>query len=260
MIKTILLAEDDKGTAHFVRTSLQKQGYYVLWAANGLEALEIVTKNPVDLIVTDVVMPHMDGVDLYEELKKRKETENIPIIIITDKQIFMESFAALGVDHFVPKSSDINALIDKINHISLELKNKNYPKILINGHNRRVMDQMQKLLVSKRCLVALADNSLDTVHKAFMMSPHLIFLDLSLNDQAQTKEIVQSLRCFNFFHKMQILTYAYLAADQMDHAMTHWQIIEADAARCIEVGAEKFIGNFSQATFLDVIKEYLPEA
>lgn len=256
MIRTILLAEDDKGTALFVKTSLQKQGYQVLWAANGLEALEIVTKNPVDLIVTDVVMPHMDGVDLYEELKRRKETQYIPVIIVTDKQIFLDSFTALGVDHFLQKSSDVTALINKIKSIDAELAKEHYSKVLISGGNLNIVEQMRKILLAKRCLVAVADSSLDTIHKAFLMSPHIILLDLKMNDQAQTKEVIQSLRCFNFFHKARILTYTHISPEEMQHGLAAWQVIENDAKMCTEAGATAFIGNFSQANFLDSLKEY----
>lgn len=256
MIRTILLAEDDKGTALFVKTSLQKQGYQVLWAANGLEALEIVTKNPVDLIVTDVVMPHMDGVDLYEELKRRQETQYIPVIIVTDKQIFLDSFAALGVDHFIQKSSDITALINKIKSINSELEKVHYSKIIISGSNQKIVEQMRKILVAKNCLVAVAESSLDTIHKAFLMSPHIILLDLKMNDQAQTKEVIQSLRCFNFFHKLRILTYTYISPEEMENALAHWQVIENEAQICTEAGATAFIGNFSQITFLDNLKSH----
>lgn len=259
MIRTILLAEDDKGTALFVRTSLQKHGYHVLWAANGLEAMTIVNKHPVDLIVTDVVMPHMDGVDLYEELKKNPQTQHIPVIIITDKQLFKDSFSALGVDHFIPKSSDITALLDKIKNISTDLQKKNFPKVLISGGNRRVLDQMQKMLIAKQCLTAVADNSLDTIHKAFLMSPHIVLLDVRMSDNAQTKEVVSSLRCFHFFHKLQILTYAFLTPEEMGVAGSIWEIIEHDANLCAQAGATAFIGNFTQGNFLDLINPYFVE-
>ncbi len=258
MIRTILLAEDDKGTALFVRTSLQKHGYHVLWAANGLEAMDIVAKNPVDLIVTDVVMPHMDGVDLYEELKKSPNTSHIPVIIITDKQLFKDSFSALGVDHFIPKSSDITALVDKIKNISTDLQKKNFPKVLISGSNRRILDQMQKMLVAKQCLTAVAENSLDTIHKAFLMSPHVVLLDVRMSDHAQTKEVVSSLRCFQFFRKVQILTYSFIAPEEVNLTDSVWQIIENDANLCAQAGATAFLGNFNQTAFLDQIDPYLP--
>ena len=257
IVRTILLAEDDRGSAFLVKTILQKHGYHVLLAGNGLEALDIIAKHPVDVVVTDVVMPHMDGVDLYGELKKREDTRHLPIVIITDKQVFKESFAALGVEHFVPKSSDIETLIQKIKTISADLQKKEYHKILVSGTNRQVVEQMQKILVARRHLVAVADNSLDTLHKAFLMSPHFIFLDLGMSDCAETKEIIQSLRCFQFFYSVKIFTYAYLSPKDMVNANVQWQIIVEKAEACNDVGALKFIGNFSQGVFLESIEEYI---
>ncbi len=257
MINTVLLAEDDKGSAYLVKTVLQKHGYHVLWAANGLEALDIIAKHPVDVVVTDVVMPHMDGVDLYGELKKREDTQHLPIIIITDKQVFKDSFAALGVEHFVPKSSDIEVLLDKIKTINAALQKKEYRKILVSGTNHQVVEQMQRILVARKHLVATADNSLETLHKAFLMSPHVIFLDICMSDYAQTQEVVRSLRCFHFFHNAKIFTYAFLSPKEMTNADVQWHIIEDEAKVCNDIGATKFIGNFTQGSFLENIEEYI---
>lgn len=257
MVRTILLAEDDRSSALLVKTILQKHGYHVLLAGNGLEALQIIDKHPVDLVVTDVVMPHMDGVDLYDALKKRENTQHLPIIIITDKQVFKDSFAALGVEYFVPKSSDTNILLDKIKHINADVQKKEYRKILVSGSSRLAIEQMRKILVARKYLVATADNSLDTLNKAFLMSPHIILLDLRMSDHAQTQEVIRGLRCFHSFHNTRILTYVYLSPEEMTNAAVHWQIIQNEASLCAEMGATKFIGNFSQATFLDSLQEYI---
>ena len=257
MINTILLAEDDKGTAHLVKTILQKHGYNVLIAGNGFEALDLISKHPVDVVVTDVVMPLMDGVDLYGELKKRPETRHLPIIIVTDKQVFKDSFTMLGVEHFVPKSSDIDTLLNRIKTINADLQKREYRKILVSGNNLQVLEQMQRLLVARKHLVSTADNSLDTLHKAFLMSPHVIFLDLRMSDCAQTHETVRCLRCFHFFHSVKILTYTYFSPQEMSNADIEWHIIEEEAKRCNDVGASRFIGNFTQGAFLEHLDEYI---
>src|SRR5438876_12383075 len=112
MIKNILLAEDDRVTSLLVKTQLTTKGYFVYTAANGIEALKILSSQSIDLIITDVVMPQMDGVDLYEAVKKDPKTTDIPIIIVTDKAIFRESFASLGVSNFVEKTTNINVLLE----------------------------------------------------------------------------------------------------------------------------------------------------
>jgi CheY-like chemotaxis protein len=110
-IKDILLAEDERGTAALIKRRLEQQGFHILLAGNGREALDIINSQKVDLLITDVVMPEMDGVELYLALKQDKKTESLPVIIITDKEMFQNSFSALGVDHFVDKASNINMLI-----------------------------------------------------------------------------------------------------------------------------------------------------
>jgi CheY-like chemotaxis protein len=259
MISSILLVEDDKSSAFLIRKILQKHSYHVLLASNGIEALQLIAKHPVDLVITDVVMPHMDGIDLYDELKKREDTKNLPVIIITDKQLFKEAFTAVGVEHFIPKSAEISLLLDKIQHINADLQKKEYRKILISGGNSLIVEQMRKILVDKNFLVATADNSLDTLNKAFLMSPHILLLDLRMDDRSKAKEIIESFRCFHYFHHMQILTYAYLTPEEMVNASTIWEMIKVESRICAESGASKFIGNFTEATFLKNIQEHIEE-
>ncbi|MBF0490222.1 MAG: response regulator [Candidatus Omnitrophica bacterium] len=257
MIRTILLVEDDRSSAFLVRRVLEKEGYHVFLAGNGREALQLIAKQPVDVVVTDVVMPIMDGVDLYEALKKRPDTQSLPVIIITDKQLFKDAFSALGVEHFVPKADNINILLDKIKNINQDLQKKEFQKVLVSGENPVIIDQMRNILVSKKFLVSTADNSVNTLQQAFLMVPHIILLDLRMHDHAQAKELVKAFKCFQVFYKTQLLTYSYIKPEEVGHGAAYWQVIEHDARGCDEVGA-KFIGNFSQVTFLQNIKEYVP--
>ena len=260
MIRTILLVEDDRTSAALVKKLLQREGYRVLLAGNGIEALEVIAKQSVQLVITDVVMPLMDGVDLYDALKKNPKTQYLPVIIITDKQMFKEAFSALGVEHFVAKPDDISLLVGKIKSISMDLQKKEYRKVLVSGSKWLIVEQMNKILVAKQYLVTTADSSADTLHKAFLMAPHIILLDLRMDDHASTKELIRALRCFHFFHNTQILTYAHIPPDDMNNGATHWQIIEDEARACQEAGDARFIGNFSQVTFLQQMKEFLEEA
>ncbi len=259
MIRTILLVEDDRGSSLLVQRTLQKRGYHVLLAGNGIEALKIVEQHPVHLIITDVVMPHMDGVDLYDALKKREDTRRIPVIIITDKQLFKDAFFALGVEHFIDKTDDINLLVEKIKNINIDLQKKEYIKVLISGNNRLVVEQMSNILIAKKYLVSMADNSLDTLQKAFLMSPHIILLDLRMSDRAQTKEIVGALRCFHCLHNIKILTYVYLSPMDLVNGDAHWQIIDNESRVCKETGGAKFIGNFNRFTFLQHFNDHVQE-
>ena len=79
--QTVLVVDDEEGLRSIVCRTLQDQGYGTLEAAHGAEALEVMDKAPVDLVVTDVVMPGMDGRELGRRLTQRWPT--LPILYIS---------------------------------------------------------------------------------------------------------------------------------------------------------------------------------
>ncbi|MDQ2799737.1 MAG: response regulator [Armatimonadota bacterium] len=83
MARKILTCDDEKHIVRLIQVNLERQGYEVVTAYNGAEALEAVAAEKPDLIVLDVMMPEMTGFEVLEELKKNPETENIPVIMLT---------------------------------------------------------------------------------------------------------------------------------------------------------------------------------
>ncbi|MBF0569899.1 MAG: response regulator [Candidatus Omnitrophica bacterium] len=257
MIRNILLAEDERGIALLVKTQLERHGYVVHTAQDGLEALEVLRKELIDLLVTDVVMPRMDGVDLYLEIKKEKRTASLPIIIVTDKEVFKESFSALGVDHFLPKTSDIDSLLGKIRTIERQaVNNKDYHKVLVCGENDEILGQMQALLRERGCLVTTAKTTLDIVSKALQMTPHLIVIDVALKGHVSAKELIRSLKCYDFLHRSQIVAFSHFLPDQLGGSVGLIEGLEDEIKGCLEAGARKYIGRFNRVTFLDQLQEF----
>jgi len=251
MIKNILLAEDDRGTALLVKTQLEAKGYWVHTAANGIEALKVLSAKHIDLIITDVVMPQMDGVDLYQAVKEKPQTADIPIIIVTDKAIFKESFKSLGVSNFVEKTTDIKNLLDKI--ISIESsadQAKKYPKILISGSHSHVVEQMVNALKGMKYLAITARGSSELMSKALEMTPHAIVLDVLFQDNVSTPELIRSLRCFNYLKKAKIITYAYFP-EELGMGVDAIKSVEEMMDICTQAGADQYIGRFNQSFFLE---------
>lgn len=81
MIKTILVVDDELGYREMIHMDLTGQGFKVLMASGGFEALEILKKEKVDLAVTDMKMPKMDGLDTVIAIKKNHP--GIPIVLMT---------------------------------------------------------------------------------------------------------------------------------------------------------------------------------
>jgi len=106
MKENILIADDSKTNRNSLINMLSQFKNTIFEADNGLEALDHIKHNRIDLIITDLVMPRMDGFTLCRELKSNEETRSIPIIIFSDfsdKKRVEEGFT-LGAWAFVPKS------------------------------------------------------------------------------------------------------------------------------------------------------------
>ena len=84
--KTILLAEDMLSTAMLEKNILESVGYAVVIARDGKEALEKAAQESFDLVISDVLMPRMDGFELVSRLRKEKTYKEVPIIIVTTRE------------------------------------------------------------------------------------------------------------------------------------------------------------------------------
>ncbi|MEI6437241.1 MAG: response regulator [Candidatus Omnitrophota bacterium] len=256
MVKEILLAEDDRGTALLVKVQLEKYGYRVTVAGNGFEALSLVHSRPVDLIITDVVMPEMDGVDLYLALKKDERTAGLPIIIITDKQMFKESFAALGVNHFVEKSSEISLLVAKIEEVGRAVPvARDFRKVLVAGSRSDVIDQIRGLLDGGDCLVTSVEKLAELSEKAFLMSPHVVLLDAGMKGVASPSEMIRSLRAFKFLKDTRIVTYVHLSPEDIGRGRAALEPLEEEVAACQQAGADRHLGRYNRVLFLEAFEE-----
>ena len=110
----ILVAEDDKDLLRFVSVCLKRQGYEVVTAADGIEALEQMEGVHVDMVLTDIMMPRMDGFELAECI--RSTNKSIPIIFMTAKDDKPSQLLGynIGIDDYVVKPFDMDVLQMKI--------------------------------------------------------------------------------------------------------------------------------------------------
>lgn len=114
--KRILIIEDEFDIREFLSYNLTKEGYSVSAYENPLEALQNIKISPPDLLLTDWLMPEMDGLDVCKTIKMNKETSNIPIIMITCKSEETDVVTALeiGADDYLIKPFRIKELLVRI--------------------------------------------------------------------------------------------------------------------------------------------------
>lgn len=108
---TILVAEDHHGSREALRILLESAGYRVAVAVDGRGALAAALAHPPDLVVTDLMMPGLDGIELARRLRSHDATEAVPIIGVTALQETREAALAAGVDAVMMKPIDIRALL-----------------------------------------------------------------------------------------------------------------------------------------------------
>ena len=104
----ILVVEDNRTQAEYLRYILEKNGYKVIVAANGFEALGILKESVPDLVLTDVIMPEIDGYELCARIKGNERTRNIPVILVThlyDPNDVIKGLES-GADNFIIKPYD----------------------------------------------------------------------------------------------------------------------------------------------------------
>ncbi len=121
MGKQILIVEDTKTIVMVEQMMLAGQGFDIKTAVNGREGLEKILENPPDLVLLDIVMPEMDGIELCRKIKGDPSTKDIPVIMVTTKgepEQVEKAFLA-GCNDYVTKPIDKIELLAKVEkHIS----------------------------------------------------------------------------------------------------------------------------------------------
>lgn len=115
-----LIAEDDAGIRSMLEFSLQLEGYEVLTAADGREALDVLALQEVDVMLLDVMMPEMNGYEVVEKLRGDIVSPRVPVIMVTAKagdQDVWEGWR-LGVDSYVTKPLDFDVLLAEMSRVT----------------------------------------------------------------------------------------------------------------------------------------------
>ncbi|MGG5460760.1 response regulator transcription factor [Clostridium sp. B9] len=114
--KKVLIVDDEEHIRELIKFNLKKEGYETEVAVNGREALEKIKGNKFDLILLDLMLPEIDGLEVCKEIRRSEETADIPVMMITakgeefDKVLGLE----LGADDYITKPFSIRELMARI--------------------------------------------------------------------------------------------------------------------------------------------------
>ena len=114
-MKTILVVDDEEPIRMLIQEELIDEGYNVLTANNARDALKMVQEEALDLVILDIRMPGMDGLEALPRILGLKE--GLPVILHTAYATYQESFMSWAADAYVVKSMDLTELKDKIKEL-----------------------------------------------------------------------------------------------------------------------------------------------
>lgn len=120
MSKRIVVADDDPDMLAFMTLPLTKRGYTITAGANGEEALDLARQERPDLVILDVNMPLLDGLEACQRLKHDDQLKNIPVMLITATASLLpppDVLYELQVEGYLIKPFSIRVLVEKIEHL-----------------------------------------------------------------------------------------------------------------------------------------------
>ena len=114
----VLLVEDDPALRRYLEIVLQRAGYEVLTAGDGLEAMKFLLSDSVDVVVTDALMPNLDGYELCRFVRSSEHLAHLPIILLSALDPKNSTDEAEQVDAFLAKPVSPEDLLNRITEVS----------------------------------------------------------------------------------------------------------------------------------------------
>ena len=110
--RAVLLVEDDRSIRRYLEVILQKAGYTVITASDGVEAMKVVMTTSLDAVVTDAIMPHLGGHELCRFLRRQPKLSQLPVIILSGIENQAATIEADGANVYLTKPVSPNVLIN----------------------------------------------------------------------------------------------------------------------------------------------------
>jgi two-component system alkaline phosphatase synthesis response regulator PhoP len=130
MSKTVLIVDDEKDIRDLLAYNLSKEGFAILTAADGNEAISVLAEHPVALIVLDIMMPGLDGFEVCKRIRANEAIKNLPVIFLTARSAEVDQIVGLelGADDYIQKPVSPRVLVARVKSI-LRRTNERTPKL-----------------------------------------------------------------------------------------------------------------------------------
>ncbi len=140
----VLVVDDEPEYRQLVQTLLTSEGYEVVVAANGREALERLEEQPIDFVVSDIYMPIMDGIKLHRAVRANPRWEKLPFLFVSayDDRHTSNNVRDARCDGFLKKARPVGELLDWVEYL-MTPEEKRLPSMLPGGARSRLNAQIR---------------------------------------------------------------------------------------------------------------------
>ncbi len=180
--QTVLIVDDEPSIRRFLRHILEGEGFLVIEARTGEDAVAIAMREKPAIVLLDLVLPDIDGFEVLERLKQQSSTRNIPVIILSIIEDEERCFR-LGASDYLPKPIDRERLVDRVSRLIAAgpaRKSEGPGHILVVDDDDSVLKALSTILTNHGFEVALARNGKEGLDLAREKQPDLIILDLMM--------------------------------------------------------------------------------
>lgn len=168
--KHILVVEDEEDIVRLLVFHLEKEGYLVQSTGNGIEALDFAFANPPDLVILDIMLPEMDGLEVCRRLRSSAETTSVPVMILSarreefDKVLGLE----LGADDYMVKPFSVRELVARVRAMLRRADHGDYQPGPA-PQEESIMQHGNLMLFPERHQVTVEGEARSLTHKEFML-------------------------------------------------------------------------------------------
>lgn len=221
--KTVLVIDDEIDLQQLVKLALKSRGHVVETANNGFEGLKKLETLTPHLIILDLNMPKMGGLEFYQRICGHDNLPKYPILILTARANMLQLFKEFNIDGFMTKPFEIEELLSEVDAI-LEKKSAYVKKIVVNGRERQprafIVDndpeQLKKIgaaFTDIGFVVSLASEGAEAIEKIHALVPDVALVKLAL-DEISGDIVILHLKRMAKTHWAKYILYSQEAAER----------------------------------------------
>ena len=257
MKKKFLIIDDEKEVVNYLKRKLENKDFEPLIAHDGYQGLKIMAHQKVDAVITDSVMPEMDGYTFCKRLKELKDYSEIPILVCTAYASEEKEFRKLGIDDYIVKPFKFDYLFEVLNRVLNQVSHKiKFKKVLIQADQTAGIEsaiQQIKEYGFRIDVESIPENT-NVIEETIRHQSDIVVFN-ALDNEKEPEIVITSLKSYVEFKDLKIVLYA--DQNNLDGRGKNYEIYLEDLKeRCRQAGADGWIGPLNRDSFLNLMFEY----